>query len=70
MPTTYSNTVGRALIYETFGLAPSFPRRQESSNKTFREADKAVMLSRFAGYILINDSRLRRNDGFFEAPLY
>ena len=30
-------------------IYPSFPRRRESSNKTFREADKAVMLPRCAG---------------------
>jgi len=35
-------------------LAPSFPRRRESSNKTFREADKTGVLSRFAEHISIN----------------
>ncbi len=37
------------LIEPRLSISPSFPRRRESSNKTFREADKTVMLSRFAG---------------------
>jgi hypothetical protein len=35
-------------------LASLFPRRRESSIKTFRAADIAAMLSRFRGVILIN----------------
>ncbi len=35
-------------------LAPSFPRRRESSNKTFREADKTGLLSHFTEPISIN----------------
>jgi hypothetical protein len=64
-------------------LALSFPPpigvesrlQRESSNKTFHEADKTVMLSRFAGYISINwipaCAGMTKNAGmtaFFEPP--
>jgi hypothetical protein len=46
-------------------LAPSFPRRRESSKIIFREADKTLLLTRYAGIFYQLDSRLRGNDEFF-----
>jgi len=46
-------------------LAPSFPRRRESSEIILREADKTLLLARYAGIFYQLDSRLRGNDEFF-----
>jgi hypothetical protein len=44
-----SDRVEFPVLNQNNPLASSFPRRRESSNKTFRAADNTAMLSRFAG---------------------